>query len=773
MGALLPLSLLPFGTVHEGFRALLALLAAVAGGLALLRGLGRRRPTRAWWGPAGAFSVAMLLGAASFVPLSSATRLGLNPTVQQALAPSYALAGNDVAPLALEANRGLGELGLTLALVVCLLALALQVRDGRRGARMAWIALGSGLGLFAVAIGHRAMGAVGIWGTSVPAFSREPFFGTLVNPNHGGLFCAALVPLALAVGFRRHGGPRVGGVVVAAFMVLGAVLAQSRGALLAMTVGLCVAGALMDRRLAVGGFVALGAAALGLLLVGPTEALVALSELVVPEALGTGQDLVTGRGDVLRDAALLVQDAPLLGVGGAGFDDAFQLVKSSSAFSSTEHAHMELLQIVIEHGWPAAAAWVLGAGAIAWRALRVAPGLSHRRRLLLAGFGGCAAALACSTLFTFPLRIGALQMLGVVSVGSVLGVSDVSSRRSPGRPFAALLPSVGVVVLLVFTRFSPSGSRWGPADAKIEEAIAALDARQPEVAEQALRVALARRPADRHALQLMTRARVQLGDVEGAFQAALVATEVYPSLPWVWRDLARLQRRVGDFTESRDTWRRVLECDVPEAEREQTVREALRGPGDPLLIAEQVVPDRADVLVIAGRQLESYSVEQAELRLARAASLDRRYGAQYGAFLLRQARPEEALLAVGELDSCFALEVRGQALVKLDRASEALAVFSAGVGGCTEPEQNQRLRVGLARARIDTGDDKGVGTLEAMLKTDPDDVQVLRLLARDARTNGKRSKLTGYLSRLAEAGRATPHELKELERLNAGLPIDR
>jgi O-antigen ligase len=715
----------------------------------------------------------MLLAAGAYVPLSSATRLGLNPTVQQALAPSYAMAGNDLAPLALEANRGLGELGLTLALVVCLLALALQVRDGRRGARMAWIALGSGLGLFAVAIAHRALDAAGIWGSSVPAFAREPFFGTLVNPNHGGLFCAALVPLALAVGLRRHGGPRVGGLVVAAFMVLGTVFAQSRGALLAMAVGLLVGGALMDRRVAVGGLVALAAATLGLLLVGPTEGLVALSELVVPEALSSGQDLVTGRGDVLRDAARLVQDAPLLGVGGAGFDDAFQLVKRSPAFSTTDHAHMELLQISVEHGWPAAAAWVLGAGAIGLRALRVAPGLSHRRRLLLAGFGGCAAALACSTLFTFPLRIGALQMLGVVSVGCVLGVSDVSSRRTAGRPFAALLPSLAVVALVAFTRLAPSESRWGPADVKIEEAIAALDSQQPEVAEQALLVALARRPADRHALQLMTRVQVQLGDVDGAFQAAGVATEVYPSLPWVWRDLARLQRRVGDFTESRDTWRRVLECDVPEAEREQTVREALRGPGDPVLIAEQVLPDKADVLVIGGRQLEAHSLEAAEERLARAAALDARYGAQYGAFLLRQARPEEALAAVVDLQSCFGLEVRGQALVKLDRASEALSVFSGAVGRCDEPAQNQRLRVGLARARIDTGDDKGVDALEVMLKADPDDVQVLRLLARDARSHGKRSKLTDYLNRLADAGRATPQELKELERLNAGLPIER
>ena len=211
VAALLPLSLLPFAAVHEGWRAALGVLAAVVGGLALVRGLSRRNPNKAWLGASVAFTLALVMAAGSFIPLGGEARQSLNPTVQQALAGSYAAAGVETAPLALELHRGLQEWGLSAALVVCLLALGLLVRDGRRAGRLAWTVLGCGVGVLLLAILHRAAGATGIWGTSVPAFSRDPFFGVFVNPNHGGLFCAALVPLAVGLGFRKTGTHRAAG----------------------------------------------------------------------------------------------------------------------------------------------------------------------------------------------------------------------------------------------------------------------------------------------------------------------------------------------------------------------------------------------------------------------------------------------------------------------------------------------------------------------------------------------------------------------------------
>ncbi len=775
MVVLLPVSVLPYATVHHGWRAGLAVLLALAAGPALLRGLGRRRPKLGWWLPAGAFALALALATGSFVPLSAESRSVLAPTIAPHLGGSMALVGVDKAPLALELNRGLQEWALSAALVACLLGLGLLVRDGRRGGRIAWIALGTGLGLLVLAIAHRAVDAPFIWWTSgVPSFSREPFFGTFVNPNHGGLFCAALAPLALCMTLRYEGARRTAGAVIAALLVLGALFAQSRGALLALGAGLLVGGALLDRRVGLVGLCFSALAVIGLVVVGPTEALVALSEFAVPEALDEGQDLVAGRGDVLRDAVLLIQHRPLFGVGPAGFDDAFHMVKRSPAFSYTTHAHLELLQLVAEQGWPATMAWLVGFGAIAVRAFRVAPSLSWRRRLLLAGFGGVAGALACSTMYTFPLRIGALQILGMIAVGSVLGLSGASERTSRRFALAGLLPTGLVLAVLTLARFAPGDAWWGPSEEALEAGLRALDAGDAELADERLRLALRRRPANREALQLLTRTAVQLGDVEGAFQAARAATEVYPTLPWVWRDLARLQRRVGDFDESRDTWRRVLECALPDDQRSQVVAEALLGPGDPVAIVDRVVPDRGDVLILAGRELERVeAMEEAEQRLVRAAELDVRYAAHLAAFLLRAGRAEEALVQAERSDSCFALEIAGNALLKLDRSQEALEHFESSMGCTDDPERGRRLRIGLARARIETGDTRGVQTLESLLQEDPTDVQVLRLLAREARESSHRSRLQEYLSLLVEADAATPREVRELERLEVGLPIQR
>lgn len=771
---LLPLSVLPFATVHEGWRAALAVGAALIGGLALLRGLDRRRPSLGWWLPTVGFGLALLLSAGAFLPLSAQTRATLAPAVSPAVQTSLDLAGIDLAPLALEMNRGLQEWALSLALVVALLALGLLVRDGRRASRMAWIALSTGLGVLGLALAHRALGLEFIWGESgIPAFSREPFFGTFVNPNHGGLYCAALVPLAFGLGLRKEGSLRTLAWVISGLMVLGALFAQSRGALLALAAGVLVGGALMDRRTGLVGLAGLVCAGLALLVVGPTQALVALSEFVVPEALQEGQDLVTGRGELLADALRLAEHGPLLGVGPAGFDDAFQMVKASSDFSYTAHAHNELIQTVVEAGWPATLAWLLGFGALAVRAFRVAPTLSLRRRALLAGFGGVLGALASATLFTFPLRIGALQVLGVVAAGCLLGLSEVSQRRASSFRPQALAGSLLALAVLGLARLAPADATWGPAEPALERARLALSEQRPQEAQEALHLALARRPAHREALQLLVRAEAQLGDVEGAFAAAHAATVVYPTLPWVWRDLARLQRRVGDFTESRDTWRRVLELDLPDEDRAAVVREALQGPGLLVPIAEQVLPDRADVLVIAALELEQAGeVEEAELRFRRAAELHERYGAWLAAFFLRQQRPEEALAAATG-DSCFAREVSGNALLKLDRSEEALQLFEAAMGACGEEEgRGHRLRVGLARARMETGDPRGVQSMEALLVDRPEDAQLLRLLAREARDQKHRSRLVGYLERLVAAEAASPREAAELERLHAGLPLE-
>ncbi|MCP4808564.1 MAG: hypothetical protein GY884_24740 [Proteobacteria bacterium] len=717
-------ALLPFATVHAPWRLGVAGVAGVLGAVMAVRGLRRRTPSLVMLASTGGMALAALLGGLVFLPVDQARRESLQPGLAEVVGDVLAFGGVELAPLALDVGRGAQEWAISLSWVLVVLGASLVVRNSRRAARSARLLLLAGVVLVVIAAAHRLLGAPSIWWVSgIPAGAREPFFGPFVNPNHGGVFCAALAPLAFAGAARDHGNARwlqLGALVV---LAIGMVLSGSRGALLAGAAGVVPFAFIVGGRqgrlgLAVAGL----AGALAVAVVGPVTFLRRLSEWLVPTSLDAGQDVFTGRGDVYADAVALVGAAPWVGLGPHGFDEGFRLFKSTPTYTYTAHAHQELLQLVVEHGVVIAGIWVLSIGLAVAHGLRSAVELeSDRRRFMLAGWLGTLAAVGAASIFTFPLRIGAIELMVSLALGVVLGLSPSSERgRTAGLAF--------VPPLLLALAAGVGGWAWFG---------------EPPP-----------RSLDRVALQLESRARLDAGDLDGSLEALELATRVDPTLPWVWRDLARLERRTGEFQLSRVTYGRMLWAEVPADELPEAVAEAMRGPGDPVAIATVVLPDRGDALAIGARLLEDLGeLEAAEERLDRAAELDPRFGAHLGAFLLRQKRDAEALDAVVRAPGgCFALEVEGAARHRTRDLDGATARYREALGECLgDAHHSEQVRIGLARVRLDQNDPAGLDAIERLLREGSEPIRLLSILVRDAREDGDEARLRLAKERLAAA----------------------
>lgn len=785
LAALVPLAILPFATVHPGWRSALALLAGVVGLAMALRGLSRRSAGGVLIGTVGGMSAAAVLGGLVFLPVGPGLRRLLQPGIGDVIVDVAGVAGAESLPLALDAHRGLMEWGITLCWMLVVLGAALVVRNSRRAARAARVCVGAGVLLVALVIAHRADGADHIWWISdVPGFSRDPFFGTFVNPNHGGIFCAALAPLALAGVARDRGASRSFNVLALVVLAAGVFLAGSRGAIL------CALAAMLPMVWLVGGRAgrlglgaSIAAVVVGVVYIGPVEFLRRLSDWLVPGAAGS--DVLTGRGEIYADTVSLLAAAPFAGLGPHGFDEGLRVLKSTPTFSYTTHAHQELLQLLVEHGVVLGAVWLIAL------AVAVGQGFRHsiqqdseRRRLMLSGWLGSLCAIGAACVFTFPLRIGAIELLASLSLGVVLGLSPTSERGPGGRESGLLRKAaIAVFVLALVGVLAPWAledsprSDFGDSGRALVRGHEAMEGGTQDAGWEAAdwyRLALRRKTLDREPLQHLSRALLMAGDIDGAVAALELATVVDPTLPWAWRDLARLQRRLGDYELSRESYRRMLWCDLPDDERARHVAEAMQGPGDIGVIATAVLPDRGDVLALGARLLEKDKrVNAAEERFARAAELEARYGAHHGSFLLRQDRDEEALAAATRApEGCFALEVQATAHFKLGHLEDSGELFSRALGQCSDDEgRNRRVRIGIARVRMAQGDPKGRENLEKLVDEDPSDVQLLRVLAVYARQQKHRTLLTSSLERIVATGEARPREVRELDRLKVGLPL--
>lgn len=707
----------------------------------------------------------------------------VGPELRSLLQPGYAdvvtrvgmLVESEVAPLALHPRGALFATAFSAHMLLLAAATAVVVTSTRRAGRIGAILVTAAAAVVALHLAQKVGGATSVAWVSGVGEGRL-FFGPFVNPNHGGALCAIAAPLALGlvVQNRRY---RFVFAVVAIVLVCGTLLSRSRGAVSILGVGM-LAFALLDERRAttVAALVGMAIVALGIAFLGP-DALFALFSGVVDPSMSPSADLYDERPQLWRDAAGLGQFAPALGVGGDGFLDAYKYVKVSPQFPLASQAHSDPFQIAVEHGFAALLLWILVAVSVVGLGIRACLRAEPSVRALLAGYVGALCGLFAFALFDFPMRIGALLMIGAIVAGTTLGLSlrhhdpaPVWARRLASTTVVLLgVASTGCLALAATASTSVFGDHRASLAAGSEALVSYRESSSPEHLEEARRhfsAAIRQRPMNHMALLQLSRVSHAEGDAALTVRLLALAGEVYPTYPFTWLNIARRHRALGNRPEALDAYRRLIALNHPTEEPRPWLVEAFAYAGDFENLIGYLLEDRADRYCPAAQWLEqSGDRDRGELLYRLGAERSDVCATELGWRMVAWGRATEALAWLEELPpSCLGERTRGVAFLNLRRNAEAVVAFEEAVTRC---RASRNARLGLARARLAVGDQRAIPMLENLLE-DGDEPAIRHMLFRGYRDLGAADKAADQVIALSKERLATDEELEWLSLFSVG-----
>jgi O-antigen ligase len=373
---------LPFGAVIErarlpliGVPIAVCIIATLLRLYAVRKRLSSSQPTSAWLIWAGGGALFLLAGALQLIPLPSPLLRALSPeslAIWSGASRVAALIGVKTAaahPISVDPTATRFELYRIAALLATFTASALLVRKaGRRLALAVVLCLAA---MFETLYGAReaALHRYQIWGwTNKLIFNRVT--GTFVNPNHFAHYLAIVAPMALFLGayawyrsgtaetpLRRRLAVLVerqllwaGLAALAAILcVAGILLAQSRGALLSLGLGiLIIAACLPGKRVtrivlaALAGLVLIGAIALFL---GAERTSLARFDAAPGEQRSFG-----GRRVGIEAAVRLWRRFPIFGSGLGTFDRVVFMEQRQDLIRTYQHAHNDYAELAATSG---------------------------------------------------------------------------------------------------------------------------------------------------------------------------------------------------------------------------------------------------------------------------------------------------------------------------------------------------------------------------------------------------------------------------------------
>jgi O-antigen ligase len=530
----------PFGSVRPWTIELMTVIALGAALVALLAGLrrGLQLADVPVWPLLGFLGVALV----QLVPLPAALHAVVAPGSAAVWHPSDAAAGGVLGPGPFPVSLDPATTARAAALVgglglLAVLAAPALARPGAAVAAATSIVVG-GVALAAYAIFARARFGVLLYG-SIPVPTIKPF-GPFVSKNHfaGYEVLATLVALGLALGLSGRGRGRDGdeagapgaalSVVAALAMSLAVLVSLSRGGAVSLACGVAAFAVVRwslrrsKSRMLVPSLV-LGAIVAGL-----------LGAILPGEAQRRIQNLETGssmRLDTWRASLLMIASSPVVGQGLGAFHDAFPRYKRAGYEQiRVEHAENDYLETLAETG---AAGWAFALAGLAALLARGWRGLRQEDQPLVRGLGvGALAALvavAVHSAFDFNLRIPSNAALAAFAASAVAAATGVARDRAPRALSAALL--VLVALLLALVGLAPDDTAV-LARAEVAGAARAdtveVRALRLERAEDALRRALARRPAHAESWLLLAAVRADRGSAAEAAALARHAVTLDP-----------------------------------------------------------------------------------------------------------------------------------------------------------------------------------------------------------------------------------------------------
>ena len=372
---------LPFGSIVPRARIPLIVvplaicaIAALGRWLALRERANITQPARAWfiWGAGGL--LLLIVAALQLVPLPPSLLGALSPeseAIWRTASRVAALAGSATStahPISVDPHATAFELFRIGALLATFVSMTLLVRTHAR--RMALAAVLCATGIFEALYGLReaAMQRYEIWGwVNRLIFNRVT--GTFVNPNHFAHYVAIVLPMALflaAFAWHVSGDDDVplsrrlvrlleahvlsaGFAVIAAIACVAAVLlAQSRGALLALGAGLMFVAALLPgrrlARLALAGMAVLVLVVTLIVYLGPERTV----QRFVPSEFE--RQTFVGRRIGISAAFSLWQRFSLFGSGLGTFERVVSMEQKQDLEKIYHHAHNDYAELAATGG---------------------------------------------------------------------------------------------------------------------------------------------------------------------------------------------------------------------------------------------------------------------------------------------------------------------------------------------------------------------------------------------------------------------------------------
>lgn len=373
--------------------------------------------------------------------------------------------------------------------------------------------------------------------------------GLFANPNHQAqLMLAALVGSGLLIlvrSLRRVGrrGPAFDLTwLLFPIFIAGAVLTQSRaGIILLVPAGLAAV------------LIAVGGKGIGRIFGGSFVALTALAliALTIPGGLGRAMDLqmelsAGGRISNFPDILFTLQQFWPWGAGFGTFVPVFKANENLDLMSQAylNHAHNDLLELLIEGGFPIAvlvAGGFVAAAVRLWRLLRS----EHSADLpvALAGFTIVAIAMVHS-LVDYPLRMHAIASVAAVALGFFLSPTARRPERQGDRKAAdpGLMPKVAwTVVPLIGLLLGIETIRMGLGQSAVRAEDGAL--------------AASVRPENGWGLALLAESQLDKGHASEAAGTARAAIERTPLAVVALRTLGRAQEKLEGPGAGDQAWR--------------------------------------------------------------------------------------------------------------------------------------------------------------------------------------------------------------------------
>ncbi|MBT3219972.1 MAG: tetratricopeptide repeat protein, partial [Proteobacteria bacterium] len=653
---------------------------------------------------------------------------------------------------------------------------AVLLNSRRRAWRTTNLLLATGLVIGIIGWLHQVTQADSIFGSGIAA--GADYFGTFVNHNHGGIACGALVPLAVAAA-RITQKRRYVYLGAAALLILAAWSTQSRNATISALIGLLVIGLLdKQRRIKLSTLAVCAIMAATIAIIGPTKVFEEYTQVIQPEYWEEG-DLTGSRTQTYRDTMGMIGAAPLVGVGHGSFGDGFKTAKTNRLFTSISQAHSDVLQLGAEHGVPIAIIWI-GLATLIWGTgiRRVWQAEQGHHRGLTVGYLGATASLGTFSLFDFPMRIGALAVLGAILIGQLtaLGTKPSLSASQPmqrGFQFSAVVMAACALLAMVFAlamKNNPS-SAFGSSSLTIEKGDQLWHEKKPAEALAMYKRALAQRPFNQNALLRLARTQWALEDELAALESLETAAAIYPTLPFPWLTLGRLNHGIGRHDDALEAYAHLLSLSPQDFQQfKDWLLESLTLPKDPVEVVLAVLAERPEQMCHAAVLVAKDDREAAELLFLIAISSDSNCKTAFAQQLDHWGRTEEALeMIAGSPDSCNSLRNLGYILLNLRRPQQAIPKLEKALRLCGS--DNAMVRLLLARARLGTNDQTGLPMLEQLTKTDPSTTN-RRELYRALLKFGQTSKAIDQLEHLVESKEATEQEkeLLQILKTNTRLP---